>query len=219
MAELSNLKPIQTKYKGYHFRSRLEARWAVFFDGMGLDWTYEVEGYQLKKSYNGYLPDFLVKGHKAGWNYYYEIKPKWSDECPKVEEFKSILLGEETFNDYAVEPYFRGAQIHQLNGDPLDCITGICPRCKLINSFDWIIFNNLSDSYYCENCDISKMKYDCFVEENACKIGDSYYDLSWHKGQIRIGNGYESDWFGPHINIINEAAIKAREARFDGSDF
>ena len=28
------LKPIDTEYKGYRFRSRLEARWAVFFDAM-----------------------------------------------------------------------------------------------------------------------------------------------------------------------------------------
>lgn len=28
----SPLKVIQTSYKGYRFRSRLEARWAVYFD-------------------------------------------------------------------------------------------------------------------------------------------------------------------------------------------
>ena len=27
---------IETKYKGYRFRSRLEARWAVFFDALGI---------------------------------------------------------------------------------------------------------------------------------------------------------------------------------------
>jgi hypothetical protein len=29
---------IPTRYKGYHFRSRLEARWAVFFDALGIKW-------------------------------------------------------------------------------------------------------------------------------------------------------------------------------------
>ncbi len=29
---MQSIKAIQTKYRGYHFRSRLEARWAVFFD-------------------------------------------------------------------------------------------------------------------------------------------------------------------------------------------
>ena len=32
------LKPIQTEYGGFLFRSRLEARWAVFFDACGVDW-------------------------------------------------------------------------------------------------------------------------------------------------------------------------------------
>ena len=29
---MSDIKAIETYYKGYRFRSRLEARWAVFFD-------------------------------------------------------------------------------------------------------------------------------------------------------------------------------------------
>lgn len=53
------LKPIQTHYKGYHFRSRLEARWAVFFDALGLKWEYEPEGFDLGEG-DFYLPDFRV---------------------------------------------------------------------------------------------------------------------------------------------------------------
>jgi len=41
------IKTIQTAYKGYKFRSRLEARWAVFFDAFPLKWEYEPEGYDL----------------------------------------------------------------------------------------------------------------------------------------------------------------------------
>lgn len=39
------LKAIETEYKGYRFRSRPEARWAVFFDACGVKWDYEPEGY------------------------------------------------------------------------------------------------------------------------------------------------------------------------------
>ena len=38
------ITPIETIYKGYRFRSRLEARWAVFMDACGADWEYEPEG-------------------------------------------------------------------------------------------------------------------------------------------------------------------------------
>lgn len=54
------MKAIETVYKGYKFRSRLEARWAVFFDEIGIDWVYEPEGFE--KEFDGetfrYLPDF-----------------------------------------------------------------------------------------------------------------------------------------------------------------
>jgi hypothetical protein len=54
-----NIKAIETQYKGYRFRSRLEARWAVFFDALGVKWEYEKEGYDLG-DYGWYLPDFWL---------------------------------------------------------------------------------------------------------------------------------------------------------------
>lgn len=53
------LKPIETHYRGYRFRSRLEARWAVFMDALGVAWTYEVEGFDLGVA-GLYLPDFWL---------------------------------------------------------------------------------------------------------------------------------------------------------------
>jgi hypothetical protein len=35
------IKPIETEYGGYKFRSRLEARWAVFFDTAKIKYEYE----------------------------------------------------------------------------------------------------------------------------------------------------------------------------------
>lgn len=35
-------------YDGYRFRSRLEARWAVFFNNIGLEYEYEMEGFDMK---------------------------------------------------------------------------------------------------------------------------------------------------------------------------
>lgn len=44
---MNSIKPIETAYNGYLFRSRLEARWAVFFDSLGIRYEYEAEGYDL----------------------------------------------------------------------------------------------------------------------------------------------------------------------------
>lgn len=49
----------ETLYNGYRFRSRLEARWAVFFDALGIRYEYEPEGYNLPNGI-GYLPDFYL---------------------------------------------------------------------------------------------------------------------------------------------------------------
>lgn len=64
------MKPIETIYKGYRFRSRLEARWAVFFDALGLKWDYEIEGFELDDG-SKYLPDFYL----PELDFYAEVKP------------------------------------------------------------------------------------------------------------------------------------------------
>lgn len=64
------IKAIETVYKGYKFRSRLEARWAVFFDAMGIEYQYELEGFDLGEA-GWYLPDFYLP--ESGW--FVEVKP------------------------------------------------------------------------------------------------------------------------------------------------
>jgi len=53
------IKAIETVYNGYKFRSRLEARYAVFFDKLGIKYEYEKEGYDLGDE-GYYLPDFWL---------------------------------------------------------------------------------------------------------------------------------------------------------------
>lgn len=75
---MEEIKAITTYYNGYKFRSRLEARWAVFFDAAKIRYEYEPEGFKLK---NGlcYLPDFYLPDE----NMYVEVKPPrkgaWKD--------------------------------------------------------------------------------------------------------------------------------------------
>lgn len=56
---MTDIKPIPTKYNNILFRSRLEARWAVFFDAAKIRYEYEVEGYENKNGWR-YLPDFYL---------------------------------------------------------------------------------------------------------------------------------------------------------------
>jgi hypothetical protein len=54
------MNAIETTYAGCRFRSRLEARWAVFFDTLGIAWEYEPQGYLVGPEQLPYLPDFWL---------------------------------------------------------------------------------------------------------------------------------------------------------------
>lgn len=65
------MKAIETRYKGYRFRSRLEARWAVFFETLKIKFEYEPEGYELGAG-ERYLPDFWL----PDFHIFVEVKPE-----------------------------------------------------------------------------------------------------------------------------------------------
>lgn len=65
------MKAIETRYAGCRFRSRLEARWAVFFDAAGIEWQYEPQGFRFAG--RSYLPDFRITD-SAGVSLWVEVK-------------------------------------------------------------------------------------------------------------------------------------------------
>jgi hypothetical protein len=72
------IKALPSKFNGVTFRSRLEARVAVFLTHIGARWEYEYEGFDLPSGY--YLPDFWLpdvlaresRGLRGAW---LEVKP------------------------------------------------------------------------------------------------------------------------------------------------
>lgn len=76
-----DIKAIETVYNNYRFRSRLEARWAVFFDELKVEYQYEIEGFDLH--YSGwYLPDFYLPAYQT----YIEIKPLPNNPLYQIPE-------------------------------------------------------------------------------------------------------------------------------------
>jgi hypothetical protein len=89
---MNTITAIPTEYKGYRFRSRLEARWAVFFDACSVKWEYEPEGFALP---NGqfYLPDFLLHGcaERSPKDLYVEVKGKMTGaDAEKILQFSGF---------------------------------------------------------------------------------------------------------------------------------
>lgn len=119
----SPIAPIETVYAGCRFRSRLEARWAVVFDHLGIRWKYEDDGYQVDDV--RYLPDFLLPDIEDG--IFVEVKGVWS-----TEDFVKVLAATAIKPVLIVgdipRPKSRGPHFDFLEANPL--VT--CYRVSLI---------------------------------------------------------------------------------------
>lgn len=101
------IKAIETEYNGYRFRSRLEARWAVFFDAAGIEYEYEPEGFEL--SCGRYLPDFYLPWFKC----YVEVKRM---NLPNKDKQKVISTLKELFMSHS------NCCVMLVEGDPMDSV-------------------------------------------------------------------------------------------------
>ena len=124
---MGQIRAIETEYNGYRFRSRLEARWAVFFDALGVEYEYEPEGFELPSG-KRYLPDFRVR-------------------CNGVRGFCSSydagdLCGCCRHNGGYLDSYaYQGDCMHALNAVGNADNDGLCCSCDNFkdNSFDLYI--------------------------------------------------------------------------------
>jgi len=86
-AAAPTIAAIETVYHGHRFRSRLEARWAVFFDRLLVRWEYESQGYELG-DLGRYLPDFWL----PDLNLFLEVKGQepTASELAKCERLRDV---------------------------------------------------------------------------------------------------------------------------------
>lgn len=86
---MKEIQMLPTFYAGIKFRSRLEARWAIFFDHCGIKWEYEPEGYLLEDG-TCYRPDFLIHGlvGRVKGDLFVEVKGKLTKkDATKISMF------------------------------------------------------------------------------------------------------------------------------------
>jgi len=164
------IKPIETVYNGYRFRSRLEARWAVFFDALGVKYQYEPEGLDLG-TFGWYLPDFYVPHLDT----YFEIKPGPADHWPEHKAFDYITKG---WDNNEFEQNFRFVL---LAGDPWldtsDMYTYEDDKVTLydVHSADGFAYCGYipGDCYYrwceCPDCGFIGIEFDGRSDRLACK--------------------------------------------------
>lgn len=179
------MKPIETHYKGYRFRSRLEARWAVFFDALGYRWEYEPEGFELGFG-ERYLPDFRLFNR-----FYCEVKPRGTVPDSRFEKFAQE-------NPTAL----------LLSGDPVDFLDGLppCPHCGYLDGPDERgTYDPVMEGWYCFGCD---------HEARSEGAGVAGFFSRFDRGYRIIARSQERD-FQKWCERVQKAAIAARSARFE----
>lgn len=182
-----NAKAIETVYNGYKFRSRLEARWAMFFDSLGVAYEYEPEGFDLTEVAGGsktvwYLPDFYlpelncfaeVKGRKPTVEEM--AKAKWLSEIS--EEAVVILWGKmECPTGYEVDDrnyFFNLQQVYKA------AHFATCSTCNEVG-----IYADVFD-YVCPDCG-NKVQFDHWsIQEAYRKAKQSRFEFDFRASVIQ----------------------------------
>lgn len=89
-------RAIETRYRGFRFRSRLEARWAIYLDQLGVPWDYEREGFDLGSRWH--LPDFWLPQQRA----WLEIKPREALDTPDATATAALLAAQQDADAFVV---------------------------------------------------------------------------------------------------------------------
>ena len=186
------IKAIDTLYEKTLFRSRLEARWAVYFDELNTSWEYEVEGFELGNGLR-YLPDFYLPKYSI----YAEVKPKsftW-DEHQKCRRLAN--LSRKTVIELVGLPSTRTCDII------VPYSYYVCSKCGRKENF--ILGDDI------KNCDCkSKMVTVNSILENRAVLllyspNTSFTPLYYIEGSDCWTND----------SVIEDAILKATTARFE----
>lgn len=206
------IKAIETTYSDCRFRSRLEARWAVFFDAMGIQWRYEPEGFEVRSPFGEggaswpYLPDFYLPATKT----WVEVKGDlsvvdwdmvaccvdWYGSLPGIRDSDGTAAGLLFLGDIpSVSAWSVGSPIHPI----------------------------------LQHCRGGLVRGAAFVPGGVCTapvghlVDDDYFDSSWMDGQAAlassvqklIGGGARFEGESAGAAQLALAYRRARSARFE----
>jgi len=207
------LKSLPTYYKGITFRSRLEARWAIVLDELGIQWEYETEAFEIGAShfndpYNpdvfAYLPDFYLPQYDS----FLEVKGKL-DETEYWRLLRIVWSITQTAswwptNTQSGKPFFLAGNLG-IKGQKTKMVS-------LFNYKGWI------------EADFQKTDFDQPFKSRNAFIGIDFYDPEFRPCSGRFSdmtieqvcyhlcNNFEHDAYDKQFE---RAIDRARSARFD----
>lgn len=180
------IKAIETRYKGYRFRSRLEARWAVFFDALGLKWDYEPEGFELAAG--RYLPDFRVEYPGRGPD---EVHFQWF----------------EVKGDVRAVGHSEWARMLEFGESHRLVLLDGTPECRMyIQPSEWVDADELVRG------GVKLCGYKFEYDRCGCALWCAKGRLWWDMHSQFFGPGAGFDW---DADLIRKACEAAKSARFE----
>lgn len=136
------IQAIPTEYHGVKFRSRLEARWAVFFDSLGVPWQYEPEAFTWPAGLpmdswrndltlgGNYCPDFWLPSIST----WFEVKGTCREDEHRIHAEFAYVSGQRhitAIGDVSIEVQVGGGESSMwLNGGcDYDYAWCVCSGC------------------------------------------------------------------------------------------
>lgn len=205
------IRALETRYAGRRFRSRLEARWAVFFDHVKIEWEYEDEA--IETSAGNYLPDFKIRIPQIKeWRHqqWFEVKPPGAGEDPRHR-----ALADESRIPVIVARGMPRSYTHQLRGFASPLVAyGVQDGA---DTWPVAFADSTSATVYREfYCSLGDNRHWCQEPMNETLLGSRGCHLAlfgWHGPEH--GWWPESGWTYPPMTAMNidrayEAALSAR---------
>ena len=182
------MKAIETNYKGYRFRSRLEARWAIFFDTLKIKYIYEPEGFELSDG-TMYLPDFYLPESKT----FAEVKGIMNEvDQHKIDQFRddsnvNVVVLNADFSFEASESYYPEKYLPE-------CGCSYFAQCCVCGCY---YFLGHSYGWICPGCGHYDGNNGFYMLAHSMRMDDGARETTW----------YDTD----ALNAVR----KAQRARFE----
>lgn len=196
------VRAIETRYGGHHFRSRIEARWAIFFDVLGLNWDYETDKFDTGTE--RYIPDFKIFFPAEDRDEYLEIKgaPPADNELRKAKAIGAFLAHGKV-NEFIVSTSEICGEIGDSETGPHSAMLTQCLACGAVG------FSCAIHGRFFHDCEAETAR--SIFEQLSWNLDIDSCFLDFTSGRC-AGTSLRS----PLIMLATEAA---RSARFESPEF
>lgn len=189
------MKAIQTGFRNELFKSRLEAKWAVFFYCLGIEYVYEPEGFTNGR--DKYLPDFYLP----------KVKSTHHDEGSVYLEIKPRSYAKTEVTNGNASKWFTKPLVLCV-GSPIECLGedyGDNESPYITGSGIWDNYHRLA---YCYNCGTAQFRYDKYLLDchKCCNNSDMHFGgevvriLAYAAHNAEFKQGGRVEVYLPHKN-------------------